>query len=313
MNSNLYNQLKQFGHVRTNQSVAKYTTFQIGGTAQFFIEVNEIQTLIDLLNFLNSEDIDFFILGGGSNTLWQDESYEGVVIKLQVASCKLQDYVIEADAGAQLSVVMNLALKQGWSGLEWAAGLPGTVGGAVRGNAGAMWSDTARSLEKIQVWRDGEVLELKPEECGFGYRESLFKHNQDVVLKAWFKFVLGDKIKMMSQIQEYLKKRAGKYPPFPSGGSFFKNVDIGKWKEKMKELPEEFIKIGKIPAGWIIDKAGLKGLVVGGCMVSEEHGNFIINFNHGTQKDVRNLVEKIQETVYTIFGIELESEVHIIG
>jgi UDP-N-acetylmuramate dehydrogenase len=222
------------------------------------------------------------------------------------------DQVIEAEAGVQLSVVMNTALKQGWSGLEWAAGLPGTVGGAVRGNAGAMWSDTARSIEKVEVWRDGEVVQLQPEECGYGYRDSMFKHNKDVILRAWYKFVPGDKVKMMAEIGGYLKARAGKYPPFPSGGSFFKNIAIADWTGKQEELLPEFVKIGKVPAGWIIEKAGLKGLREGGCMVSKEHGNFIINVNHGTQADIRRLVEQVQDKVYSTFRVELEPEVHIV-
>jgi UDP-N-acetylmuramate dehydrogenase len=307
-----YNRLKQFGHVRSNYSVAKYTTFQIGGPAQFFVEVTETSKLIELLNFLNSEGVSFFILGGGSNTLWRDEPYEGVVIKVQTTGLNILDQSIEAEAGVPLSVVMNTALKQSWSGLEWAAGLPGTVGGAVRGNAGAMWSDTAHSIEKVEVWRDGEVLELQPAECDFGYRTSIFKYTtNNVVLRAWYKFLPGDKTKMMSEISSYLKARAGKYPPLPSGGSFFKNIPIDRWKNK-EDLPPEFIKIGKVPAGWIIEKAGLKGLVENGYMVSKEHGNFVVNFNKGTQEDVRKLVEKVKEEVYTKFGVELEPEVNIV-
>jgi UDP-N-acetylmuramate dehydrogenase len=127
----LYKQLQNFGHVRTNQSVAKFTTFQIGGIAQFLIEVTETQKLIEVLNFLTGEGINWFILGGCSNVLWQDEDYEGVVIKVQTSGIKVLDQVIEAEAGVPLSLVMNVALKQSWGGLEWAAGLPGTVGGAV--------------------------------------------------------------------------------------------------------------------------------------------------------------------------------------
>jgi UDP-N-acetylmuramate dehydrogenase len=313
----IYKHLQKFGHVRTNQSVAKHTTFQIGGTAQFFIEVTQNSKLIELLNFLNGEGVDFFILGGGSNTLWQDEPYEGVVIKVQTNGIRLineniNPLQIESEAGVLFSMLMNTALKQSWSGLEWAAGLPGTVGGAVRGNAGAMWSDTARSLQKVEVWRGGEVLELNPEECGFGYRDSIFKHNGDVVLRAWFKFIPGEKAKMMAEISDYLKRRAGKYPPFPSAGSFFKNIDIKEWRGLESDLLPDFIKIGKIPAGWLIDKAGLKGLTVGGCKVSNEHANFIVNFNKGTQSDIHLLIEQVKEKVYAKFSIELEPEVCII-
>lgn len=309
----LYTTLKQFGHVKPNAALAKLTTFHIGGQVLFLTQVTETEKMVQLLNFLTGEGIPYFILGGGSNIVWQDEPFEGVVIK--VASCKLQvasDRVI-ADSGAPLAAVVTNFMQNSFSGMEWAAGVPGTVGGAVRGNAGAMDSDISRSVEKIMVWRDGEVIELKSEECGYGYRESVFKHNQDIILQAVYKTKPGDKKEILKQIQENIKGRNGKYPAKPSAGSFFKNVDFKDWKGGLSKLPEHFAKTQKVPAGWINEQNGLKGFQIGGAMISKEHGNFLINFtNEATQADVIALKEEAQKRAMENFGVELEPEVVIV-
>ncbi len=309
----MYKKLKEFGIVKTNVFLSKYTTFKIGGPAQFLVEILDTKKLVEVLNFLSGEGIEYFILGGGSNVLWKDEEFEGVVVRIMNRELRIMDNgIIEAGAGTPLAVVVNTAVQNNLSGLEWAAGVPGTVGGAVRGNAGAMDSDTARSLVKIEVWRDGEVLELNIEECEFGYRDSVLKHNSDVVLRAWYKTVPGDKLVMMQKIQGYVKQRNGHYPAFPSAGSFFKNVDIIAWPGKKEDLPEVFQKNGKIPAGWLNEQVGLKGFSMGGGKLSNEHGNFLINFDNATQSDMLKIVEEIQKKVSEKFGVELEPEVKII-
>lgn len=309
----VYTHLKEFGHVKPNVPLAKLTTFHIGGQVQFLIQVTETQNVIKLLNFLSEEGISYFILGGGSNTIWQDGLYEGVVIKMQNANIKNQNDKVVVDAGAPLAAVVTNFMQNSLSGMEWAAGVPGTVGGAVRGNAGAIDSDTSRSIEKLVVWRDGEVVELKPEECGYGYRESMFKHNHDTVLQAVYKTRPGDKKEILKQIQENIKGRNGKYPAKPSAGSFFKNVDFKNWKEDLAKLPEHFAKTQKVPAGWINERNGLKGFQIGGAMISKEHGNFLINFTgEATQTDVIALKEEAQKRAMENFGVELEPEVVIV-
>ncbi len=291
--------------------MAKYTTFHIGGPVQFMVEVAETEKLVALLNYLMGEGVPYFVLGGGSNLLWQDDEWEGVVIKVQNTNTKIQNNVIEAEAGVSFAAVVMLAVQNNLAGLEWAAGMPGTVGGAVRGNAGAMDSDTSRSLEKIEVWRDGEVIILKPEDCEYGYRDSAFKRNTDVVLRAWFKTMPGDKIALMQTMQATIKGRNGKYPASPSAGSFFKNIDVSSWTGDTTKLPEKFLASGKIPAGWINEQNGLKGFAVGGAKVSDEHGNFLINYNKASQSDVLQVVEEVQKRVYDTFKTELEPEVVI--
>lgn len=308
-----YKQLKTFGHVRLNESLAKHATFKIGGPTDFFIEVKEVVKLTKLLSFLSSEGIEYFILGSGSNILFSDERFEGVIIKLKTYNLQLiTSDTIAADAGVLLGQVVDLAVQNSLSGMEWGVGIPGTVGGAVRGNAGAFGKDASDCIEKVEVWRDGEVLTLSRKECGFGYRESVFKHNSDVILQAWFKLVSGDKKKIVRLAREYLKIRTNRYPKWPNPGSFFKNIKIDKWQGKIEELPELFRERGTVPVGWLVEQVEMKGYTVGGAKVSDEHGNFIINFNHATSADVLTLIEKVKEAVYNKFGVEIEPEVQIL-
>lgn len=309
----LNKQLKEYGHVRANVPLSKFSTFKIGGLAQFLVEVEKTDNLVRLLNFLTGEGNNFYILGGGSNVLFSDEGFEGVVVKIKTAGLSVNGETIEADAGVMLGLVLNSAVKNDLTGLEWSAGIPGTVGGAVRGNAGAMGKDVSCNISAVEIWSNGEITRLTKDECGFAYRESFFKQNSEqVILRAWFGLQKGDPKDILKEMQGYLTSRTGKFPKYPSAGSFFKNIEIDKWPGDKKLLPEIFVQRGKVPAAYTIDQAGLKGLGVGGAKMSDEHGNFLINFSNATQNDVLAVVEKVKEAVYNKFGVELEEEVEII-
>jgi UDP-N-acetylmuramate dehydrogenase len=308
----LHKALREYGDVKVNAVLSKFTSYKIGGPASLLVEVSSTQKLVEILNFLSGEGIEYFVLGGGTNVLFPDDGFEGVVIRVRTGLLEEAGGTIMAESGVVFGALNNFALQHGLSGLEWSAGLPGTVGGAVRGNAGAAGGDVANSLCKVEAWIDREVVQLKPDECSFSYRESLFKQNGGVVLKAWFDVVPGDTGKMLLKMQEIIAGRAGRYPNFPSAGSFFKNVPVKEWKGKQNELPVEFVRSGKIPVGWLNEQAGLKGLRVGGAMVSEQHGNFLINRESATEADILHLVEEIKTRVYNKFGISLEEEVCIV-
>jgi len=308
----LYQQLKNFGHVKANVLLSKYTTFRIGGPAQFLIEIDEKEKLIKLLNWLRAQGVSFFVLGGGSNLLFSDDDFEGVVVKISFKNYVLSGDKIIVDAGTNLGLIVNMTAQNSLSGLEWAAGVPGTVGGAVRGNAGAFGGCTADNIETVTVWRDGEILELKKQDCHFDYRESIFKSNGDVVLSVTFKFVLGDQQKILAKMQENIKYRVARFAPHPSAGSFFKNISLNDYKGDISVLPEKARQVGKVGAAWFIEQAGLKGYAVGGAKISDEHANFLINFNNATSADVLTLVEDVKEKVYNKFGVELEPEVQIV-
>lgn len=310
-----YDKLKEFGDVKLNESLAKHTTFKIGGLAKFFIIVRKTDLLINLLSYLAGEGVDYLVLAGGSNLLINDEGYDGLVIKIATdeppkMTVNESGFDIEISAGVMLGMLVNLAVKNGLAGMDWAVGVPGTFGGAVRGNAGAMGKDISTVTRWVEVWRDGEIVRLKNEECKFGYRETIFKHNKDIILHASIYLEPGDKQVIMEKMQAHLKQR--KHTPFPSAGSFFKNLKLDKWPGDKKELPELFLQRGSVPVGWMTEELGLRGLSSGGAKISDEHGNYIINFNNATQADVLTLVEEIKQRVYNKFGVELEPEVQII-
>jgi UDP-N-acetylmuramate dehydrogenase len=308
----LYHQLKQFGQVKLNELLAKHTTFKIGGAAQFFVVVEDNGQMVKLLNCLSEQDVEYYILGGGSNLLFSDEPMEKVVIKVTSSKLQVSNNFIEVDAGVPLGRIVAEASKNNLSGLEWAIGIPGTVGGAVRGNAGAMGKEIANIVSKVKVWQNGEVLELNNTECDFGYRESGFKKSNQVVLSATFNLTVGDKQNIASEMQKYLQQRTGRYPAFPSAGSFFKNLNVKDWPGKIEDLPELFRERGKIPVGWLVEQVEMKGFTVGGAKVSDEHGNFIINFKEAKQTEILQVVEAVKEKVYNRFGVELEEEVEIV-
>ncbi|MEK7681065.1 MAG: UDP-N-acetylmuramate dehydrogenase [Patescibacteria group bacterium] len=310
-----YNELKNYGIVKTNELLSKHTTFKIGGPARFFIIVNDLEKLTGLLNYVRGQDVNYIILGGGSNMLMSDNGFDGLIIKLKSENqpqIKEEDgkFLAVCEAGVALSALVDLASRNSLSGMEWGVGIPGTVGGAIRGNAGAMGKSVSMPLKWVEVWRDGEILKLYPEDCCFEYRDSIFKKNKDVIIKACVVLEKGEKQAIVSQIQNNLQQR--KHSSFPSAGSFFKNLQLDKWPGNHEDLPEKFRQRGMVPVGWMSEQLNLKGYSVGGAKLSEDHGNYIVNANNATQADVLTLVEEIKGKIYNRFGVELEPEVEII-
>lgn len=310
----LYQDLKNYGKVRSNEPLSKHTTFKIGGPAKYMVEISERPSLVECLNYLSEQGVDFLILGGGANILASDSGFDGVVIKNKTTNLEVAEDIIIADAGVLLSSVVDAAAANSLSGLEWAAGIPGTVGGAVRGNAGAMGSDTASSILKVEVWENGEAAEFNGINCEFCYRSSRFKEKGGVILRVWFKLnPTSDRAMIIKKMQENLLGRNKKIPKEASAGSFFKNIKISDWPGGMPvNLPPIFVERGMIPSGWLIEESGLKEEKSGDAAVSKSHGNIIINQGKASQSDVLSLVEKIQEKVYNKFGIHLEPEVKIL-
>ncbi len=309
-----YKKIKEFGKVRLNEPLSKHTTNKIGGVADFFIFIDSVDSLTGLVKFLRGEGIEYVILGGGSNTLLIGERFEGVVVStIKMKEIKAENNEIIADAGCATAEVAQFSIKNNLTGFEWGVGVPGTIGGAVVGNAGAMGREMKDSVSRIVILREGEILELTNEECEFGYRDSIFKHNDDVILRVHLVLEKSDNKDLAKKAMESIAYRINTQPQgFSSSGCAFKNVKIDE-NIKIDNLPEEFIEKGIIPAGWLIEKAGLKGESVGQAKVSETHGNFIVNSGEPNAKDILELIEKIKEKVYDNFGIELEEEIRIIN
>lgn len=315
----LYTTLKQFGHVRINEPLSKHTTFKIGGPADCFLTLEETSKIVEVLKYLDGEGIPYFVLGGGSNMLVSDEGFRGVVLNLKNQKYTITGERVQADAGCSTVEIARKSIQAALTGFEWGVGVPGTIGGAVRGNAGAMGGEMRDSVESVLVYQNGEVVELPNKECEFGYRNSIFKSSGGIVLQVTLKLQPVSEARAaegMKKALENLQYRNKTQPQgFASTGCIFKNFEIeSKHVESLKEknIPEEFFAKGKISAGYLIDQAGMKGAQVGQAKVSETHGNFVVNLGGATASDVLSLIEQIQERVYDRFQIEIEPEIQII-
>lgn len=320
----LKKQLEQFGQVKTNEPLAKHTTFKIGGPAEYLVVVEDTEKLVALLQFVDGAGIPYFILGGGSNMLAGDEGFRGVVIKVKTQKTEVLSDGLLVDAGCITVAVAQLSMQHNFTGFEWGVGVPGTIGGAVRGNAGAMGGEMKDSVVSVTVYRDGEVVELSAADCGFGYRDSVFKHGGGVVLRVRLRLLPVDTKEGAKKALEYLQYRNKTQPQgYASTGCVFKNYEI-KPNECAREAallaayPEDHAKIEqffatkKIPAGWLVEKAGQKGARIGNAMVSERHGNFVVNTGGATATEVLALVEQVKNAVHETTGFTIEEEMQVI-
>lgn len=312
-----------FKRVKKNILLKNHTTFKIGGQADYFFKANSKEDLVAAVKWARRKKLPFFILGGGSNVLFPDEGYRGLVIKVQSSKLKIKSSkgklkIIEVEGGVKLSDLVSLAVEQGLTGLEWAVGIPGTVGGAVRGNITAFGEeikDLVREVEVFDVDRL-KVKKFKNSDCQFGYEESVFKKKKNlIILSSIFQLKKGGKLEIKNKASRYLNYRRRKHPRRPSAGCMFKNCP-GRIKDKrvLEKFPEleEFNKKGEIPSSYLIDRAGLKGRRIGGAEVSKKHANFIINQGGAKARDVLKLTDLVKKKVKEKFNIDLKEEVQIV-
>jgi UDP-N-acetylmuramate dehydrogenase len=311
--------------IQENVPLAEYTTFKIGGPAKYFIEAEEKQDILDAFEWARNKEEAVFILGGGSNVLVSDDGVDGLVVKLKNNRVSPKGDRLYCGAGASLSRINISAISNGLSGLEWSVGIPGaTIGGAVRGNAGAFGSEIAEVVETVEVF-DPRLGKQDPfsiysnRDCRFQYRSSVFKQGPsmliwEVVLKM--RKINPEEIK--EKTGQVLDKRRETQPNLPNAGCIFKNLfieDIEKNSPKLAEYIKrnDIAKQGKVAAGWLIDTCGLKGRSLGGAKVSLEHANFIVNRGKATALDIIGLISYIKKEVYKRFNLELEEEVQFLG
>jgi UDP-N-acetylmuramate dehydrogenase len=285
-------------NIRLEEPMSKHTTFQIGGPARIFVTPETVEELGKIIIFCNTQQLPFFVLGNGSNLLVSDKGMDGVVIQLYH---NFSDFCIEgtkvtAQAGVMLASIGNAARDAGLTGFEFAAGIPGTLGGAVMMNAGAYGGEMKDIIKKVRLMdRRGNVLEKSCEEMDFSYRHSVVEDEGYIVLEAEMELAYGDKAEIDAKMRELAKARRTKQPlEFPSAGSTFKR-------------PEGYF------AGKLIMDAGLRGYSVGGAQVSEKHCGFVINRGGATAQDVMDLIQDVQDKVYEDFQVRLEPEVKLVG
>lgn len=283
---------------RKYEPMSKHTSFKIGGNADVYIKVNNLSKLSTILKECQASDVDYMILGNGSNLLVSDDGIRGVVIRLDGDFRKitlLDDTTIFCGAGATLAYLCKFALNCGLSGLEFAWGIPGTVGGAVFMNAGAYdgeMKDVVHSVSHISP--SGEIGRTEKENLNFGYRTSVYRSNNMIITGVTLKLKKGNPDEIRAKMDDYMLRRSTKQPlEYPSAGSVFKRPE-GNF------------------AGALIEQCGLKGKTCGGAQVSEKHAGFIINKSNATSKDVRDLIGEIQKTVSEKTGYSLECELIIL-
>lgn len=284
--------------IQKDISLKEFTTFRIGGKAKYFFEAETKEELIGIILEAKAKKMAFFILGGGSNILISDKGFDGLVIRLKFSNLDFKKMGVNVGAGAPLALVVSESIRRNLSGLEWASGIPGTIGGAIVGNAGAFGMSMENLVEEVEVFdiKKGQIKKFYNKLCEFDYRTSIFKNNDNyIILSASMKLYKGKQKDINEKTREYLNYRREKQPlRFPSAGSIFKN-------------PEED------SAGMIIDQAGLKGETIGNVQVSEKHANFIVNLGDGKAEDVVKLINLIKKIVKDKFNIILEEEIQYVG
>lgn len=287
-----------------DKPLAPFTTFKTGGSAKYFIAVKSVDELSGVIKGALQNSLDFIIIGGGSNLLISDNGYDGLIIKIDIKGLSLEDDThIRSGSGELLMDLVNFATKNSLSGLEFASGIYGFVGGAICGNAGAYGGEIKDILEEITlVDKNGEIKKVTVDYCKFSYRNSYLKESGEIVTEALFRLTNGDKKAIEERVNEIVEIRSGKHPVSGmSAGSFFKNI------------PDASQPYGKLPAGKLLEEVGVKGLKVGGAQVYEKHANMIVNTGNATSKDIRELADIMKRKVFEKFNIELEEEVVSIG
>lgn len=282
------------GQFLVNEPMRNHTSLKIGGLTRILFLPKKISDVQSVINFCREQGIKFFLMGNGTNLLVDDNGFDGVIIKLNrdMSSVTVKDTEIEAESGIFLSRLAKIALANNLSGLEFASGIPGTLGGAICMNAGAYGSEIKNVFLSAQILHDGKIKTFT--DLKFGYRKSLIDENY-VVLSAKIKLQYGDHDEILHKMNEYAQKRKASQPlEFPNAGSTFKRAN-------------------NISAGKLIMDAGLANYRVGDACVSKKHCGFIINLGRATSKDVLNLIEHVKSVVYNKFNIVLEPEIKFLN
>lgn len=284
--------------VRLNEPLFNYSTFKIGGPADMFIEIENVEEIKIVLALIKKFKIPYFVLGGGSNVLISDKGFRGVVLKLKNEKLTVEEeglfVKVTVGGGMLLSKLVNELVKLSITGLEFAAGIPGTVGGAIRGNSGAWRESVGDKIEKVKILDEKlNIVELNQENIKFDYRDSRFKHNNELILEGTLILKKGSPEEIEAKVIENLEKRSSQ-PNEPSAGCVFVNP-------------------GCEGAGSLIDKCGLKGVSVGGAQISLKHANFIINTKNAKAQDVISLIDLAKQKVKEKFQIDLKEEIVRIG
>ncbi len=281
-----------------NEPMKNHTSFKVGGPADIFIEPDDRAELVKAIKDLREQGVSYYIIGNGSNLLVSDKGLRGAVVKIgeKFGSVSINNDIITAESGVLLSTLSKMAAREGLTGMEFASGIPGSLGGAVTMNAGAYGGEMKDIVEWVEILdQDLNIKRLKNDEMKFMYRKSIIEPGKHIVLRCCIRLKKGNKDEIDNKMAELAEKRRSKQPlHLPSAGSTFKR-------------PEGYF------AGKLIEDAGLRGFSIGGAQVSTLHCGFVVNNGDATAKDVYDLIRHVQKTVFEKFNVMLEPEVKILG
>lgn len=306
-----------------NVNLKDYSNYKIGGPARQFSHPKNVEEIGKAVEMARKEKLPIFILGGGTNLLIGDEGFNGLVLKPDIQLLEANGTTARVGAGVSMNELLNFLITKGLSGLEWAGGLPGTVGGAIRGNAGAFggeMKDVVANVVSLDISGNPSaggpaVIKRENAECRFGYRNSIFKMNdgKEVILEAILSLKKGDKKATREAIESKIKYRKDRHPmEYPNIGSIFKNVDLKLVPKDLLPQVQQVVKSDPfpiVPTAYLISECGLKGVSWGGAMISPKHPNFIVNVLGAKADDVKTLINLVKAAVKEKYSVKLEEEV----
>jgi UDP-N-acetylmuramate dehydrogenase len=296
--------------------LARYTRFGVGGPADVYAETASAEVFVEALKQARGSGLPYAIIGGGTNLIVSDQGFRGIVLRFTADGIASAGNTLEADAGAELGAVVDYAIARGMAGLETLAGIPGSLGAAVYGNAGAYGHSISEVAETVRTF-DGERIAIRTgAECEFQYRESIFKRHKDwIVFSARLALRPAGAAELRHAADAILAERNRKFPPtMKCAGSIFKNLILAELAPAVAaQVPERVVREGKVPAAWFLEQAGARGLARGEMRVADYHANLIYNAGGGTARELRELIADLKGRVAARFGFELEEEVQYVG
>ena len=305
-----------FPLIKKNISIAGLTTFGLVSKAAYYIQVFRPEELVATVKAVHESNISYMVMAGGSNLVFPELIGEKLLIHISSnlkskTALQVKGSTISCEAGVPLSKLISTAIKHDLSGLEALSGIPGTVGGAIVGNAGAYGQTISDHLESVTIFDGNKVRTLTKTGGKFAYRDSIFKHKSWLVLSATFNLATGDRKALLEKSKSIIATRNVKYPPgLKCPGSFFKNVLVKNVsKASLAKIDQAKIIDGKIATGWLLEQVGARGEREGGIYIPDYHGNLLVNDGTGTYGDVKKIAARVKAKVKRRFGIELEEEV----
>jgi len=307
--------------VKKNYDLSFHNTFRLGAQAQFFVMVKNRKEFLRAVGWAKENKSPIIIIAGGSNIILAAKKIKGLVIKFSGEGCKIKGPVITAWAGSGLAKLTKLAIKRSLAGLEWAYGIPGSLGGAIRGNAGAYGSEISRVVAEVEAYdlKKNKFIRLNNRACGFNYRHSIFKKKKNlVIIGAKLKLSKGDPAAIKKLTDVSFKLRFAANPKQPSAGCIFKNPSYAELAKRNKKLALELkarglVRAGKVAVGYLIDQLGFKGRTSGGAKISQLHANFIVNTGRAEGGDIIKLINLVKKKIKNKYKINPEEEIQYLG